>query len=131
MWLGHVLRHESLLHDIIIAPVLFNLYTKDLPVTKNRKFIYADDIHLATQSQYFRELECSLSADLARMAHYCRQWRLKPSPTKTVGSVFHFHNARANCELSVLLDGKCIRHDSHPVYLGIMLDHTLSYKEHH
>jgi len=75
---------------------------------------------------HFRELECSLSADLAQMAHYCRQWRLKQSPTETVCSVFYLHNTRANHELSVLLCGQRIRHDSHPVYLGITLDRTLS-----
>jgi len=33
--------------------VLFNLYSNDLPVTRGRKFIYADDICLATEGQYF------------------------------------------------------------------------------
>jgi len=47
-----------------------------------------------------------------------------------VYSVFQLHNTRANRELSVLLDGKHIRHDSHPVYLGITLDRTLTYKKH-
>ncbi|KAJ8339383.1 hypothetical protein SKAU_G00361690 [Synaphobranchus kaupii] len=32
----------------VLAPTLFNLYTNDLPHTKSRKFIYADDICLAT-----------------------------------------------------------------------------------
>jgi len=43
-----------------LAPVLFNLYFNSLPVTRGRKFIYADDICLAIQGQYFSELECSL-----------------------------------------------------------------------
>jgi len=51
--------------------------------------IYADDILLAIQSQYFSELECSLSSDMARMSHFCRQWRLKPNAFKTINSVFH------------------------------------------
>ena len=63
----------------VLAPVLFKLYSNDLPVTRGRKFIYADDICLAIQGQYFSELECSLSSDMARMSHFCRQWRLKPS----------------------------------------------------
>jgi len=74
--------------------------------------------------------QCKIETLLLEMAHYCHQWRLKPSPTNTVCSVFHLHIPRANRELSVLLDGKHIRHDSHPVYLGITLDHILPYKEH-
>ena len=37
---------------------------------------------LAIQGQYFSEMECSLSSDMARMSHFCRQWRLKPSAAK-------------------------------------------------
>ena len=85
--------------------MLFNLYTNDLPVTHSHKFIYADDMNLAIQSQYFSELECSLSADLARMSHYCRLWRLKPSAPKTVASCFHLHNDSASRELTVWLNG--------------------------
>ena len=87
------------------APVLFNLYSNDLPVTRGQKFIYADDICLAIQGQYFSELECSLSSDMAQMSHFCQQWQLKSSASKTMSSVFHLHNTIATCELSVYLDG--------------------------
>jgi len=114
----------------VLAPVLFNLYSNDLPVTvtRSRKFIYADDICLATQGQYFSELERSLSSDMARMSHFCRQWRLKRSAPKTVSSVFHLHNTSATHELSVYLDGQRLRHECHPTYLGVTLDRTLSYR---
>jgi hypothetical protein len=34
----------------VLAPVLFNLYTNDLPLTQSRKFIYADDICCGSQA---------------------------------------------------------------------------------
>ena len=37
---------------------------------------------LAIHGQYFSELECSLSSDMARMSHFCRQWRLKSIASK-------------------------------------------------
>lgn len=114
----------------VLAPTLFNLYTNDLPATKSRRFIYADDICLATQAHTFAELECSLTSDMARMSEYCNRWRLKPSVTKTVSSVFHLHNANAARELTVMLDGQRLRHDPHPVYLGVTLDRALSFKDH-
>ena len=76
----------------VLAPVLFNLYSNDLPVTRGRKFIYADDIRLAIQGQFFSELECSLSSDMARMSHFCRQWRLKP-----IHAILH----EEDCELFI------------------------------
>jgi len=110
--------------------VLFNLYFNDLPVTHGRKFIYADDICLAIQGQFFSELECSLSSDMAQMSHFCRQWRLKPSASKTISSVFHLHNTSATRKLSVNLDGQRLRHECHPTYLGVTLNRTLSYRVH-
>jgi len=62
--------------------------------------------------------------------NYCRQWRLKPSASKTNSSVFHLHNTSATRELSVYLDGQRLRHECHPTYLGVTLDRMLSYREH-
>ena len=52
----------------VLAPTLFNLYTNDLPPTKSRKFAYADDLCCGTQAQSFVEVECTLTADMARRA---------------------------------------------------------------
>jgi len=102
----------------VLAPVLFNLYSNDLPVARGWKCIYDNDICLAIQGQFFSELECSLSSNMASMSHFCRQWRLKPSASKTISSVFHLHNTSATHELSVYLDGLHLWHECHPTYLG-------------
>ena len=105
-------QRNGLPQGSVLAAILFNLYSNDLPVTRGRKFIYADDICLAIQCQFFSEQECSLSSDMVRMSHFCRQWRLKPSASKTISSVFHLHNTTcATRELSVYLDGLRLRHE--------------------
>jgi len=64
------------------------------------------------------------------MSHCCPKWRLKPSASKTISSVFHLHNTSATRELSVYLDDQPLRHECYPTYLGVSLDRTLSYKGH-
>jgi len=56
---------------------------------------------------------------MVRMSHFCRQWRLKLSASKTISSVFYLHNTSAIRELSVYLDGHCLRHECQPTYLGV------------
>ena len=102
----------------------------DLPVTRSCRFIYADDICCTLQAETFSEIECSLTADLGHLAKYCQLWRLKPSMSNTVTSVFHLHNNRSRCELNVHMNGQRLKHDPYPVYLGVTLDRTLSYTEH-
>jgi len=85
---------------------------------------------LAIQGRYFSELECSLTSDMARMSHFCWQWRLKPSASKTISSVLHLHNTSATRELSVYLDDQRLKLEFHPTYRGVTLDRTLSYREH-
>jgi len=103
------------------------IYLQTLPPSASPTIL--DDICLATQGD-FRELECSLSSDVAQMSHFCRQWRLKPSASKTISSVFHLHNTSTIRKLSVYLEGQRLRHECHPTYLGVTLDRTLSYREH-
>jgi len=74
-------------------------------------------------------MESLVRYGMVRMSHFCRQWQLKPSTSKTISSVFHLHNATSTCKLSVYLDGQRLWHEC-PPYLGVTLDRMLSYREH-
>ena len=79
---------------------------------------------------HHHQMKCSLSSDMAWLSHFCQQWRLKPSASETISSVFHLHNHSATQKLSVYLDVQRLMHECHPTYLGVTLDRILSYREH-
>lgn len=114
----------------VLAPLLFNIYTHDLPQTISKKFVYADDLALKSTHSDFPEIELELSVDVDTLRLYFTNWRLKVNTSKTVSSVFHLANRKADYELNVTTRGERLRFERHPVYLGVTLDRTLSYKEH-
>jgi hypothetical protein len=114
----------------VLAPILFNLYTSDLPDTVSRKFIYADDIAVATQHTDFRAAENVLTEDLRSITTYLRQWRLKPNAQKTIVTCFHLSNKLANHQPHVEFDGRILEMDQTPKYLGVTLDTQLTYRKH-
>ncbi len=114
----------------VLSPSLFNIYINDLPATQSRKFIYADDICIGTQHRTFDEVENVLNMDMDLMVDFLSRWRLQPSATKTVSSIFHLHNAQAKRELNIFLKGQRIEHDPNPMYLSVTLDRSLTYHDH-
>ena len=123
-------QRSGLPQGSVLSPTLFNLYINDMPETTSHKFIYADDICCAAQAKTFTELETTLSSDMRKLTEYFKLWRLVPSMTKTVTSVFHLHNASATVTLNIDFDGHSLKHDPHPCYLGVTLDRALTLKEH-
>jgi len=93
--------------------------------------MYADDVALTVSAPPFREAELALSHDISVVNTYLTKWKLRPSVEKTVCSVFHLKNHSANYQLNVKLKlNVTVKFDSHPSYLDICLDHSLSFKTH-
>ena len=47
----------------VLAPLLFNIYTYDMPFMISRKFAYADDLALLHSSGNWKDFEGTLSQD--------------------------------------------------------------------
>jgi hypothetical protein len=114
----------------VLSPILFNLYTSDLPLTNSRKFIYADDLAMAYQHQNFENVENGLSDDLIPLNKYFTKWRLCPNPQKTEIWCFHLVNNQKNRKLKVVFNETTIKHNYSPTYLGVTLDSSLTFKLH-
>lgn len=55
---------NGLSQGLVLAPALFNLYTSDMTETRSKKFSYADDITIPTQSKTFEKGEATLTMTL-------------------------------------------------------------------
>lgn len=115
-----------------IGPVLYNLYTADLPQTTNIKdtYIYADDtafLHshrnidiLITQTQ-------ELTNDLT---HYFRLWGLEINPTKSQAILFKHKRYRQPPRTRIHIDNTPITWTKTLQYLGVQLDSKLGFTNH-
>lgn len=84
----------------------------------------------AFQHKLFSEINKNLTKDMTSFVRFCKEWRLVPNLTKTVASCFHLNNQAAKTELEVMFDGIKLRHEFEPVYLGVRLDRSLTYRKH-
>ena len=112
--------------ESVLAPLLFNIYTYDLPSMISRKFAYDDDLALLYSSGNWKHLEETLSQDMSTLSAYLQTWRLKFSHTKT----FHLNNREAKRELKVYNNGRLLPFCPTPTYLGVKLDRSLSFRHH-
>ena len=113
-----------------MAPLLFNIYTHDLPSTISRKFAYADDLALLHSSGNWKDLEGTLSQDMSTLSAYLQTWRLKLSHTKIVTAAFHLNNREAKRELKVYNNSRLLPFCPTPTYLGVKLDRSLTFRHH-
>ena len=115
---------------LVLAPLLFNIYTNDLPSMISRKFAYADDLALLHSSGNWKDLEGTLSQDMSTLSDYLQTWRLKLSHTKTVTAAFHLNNREAKLELKVCNNSRLLPFCPTPTYLGVKLDRSLTFRHH-
>ena len=114
----------------VLAPLLFNIYTYDLPSMISRKFAYADDLALLHSSGNWKDLEGTLSQDMSTLSAYLQTWRLKLSHTKTLTEAFHLNKREAKRELKVYNNGRLLPFCPTPTYLGVKLDRSLTFRHH-
>ena len=116
----------------VLAPLLFNIYTYDLPSMIYRKFANADDLALLhfSGNWNWKDLEETLSQDISTLSAYLQTWRLKLSHTKTVTAAFHLNNREAKRELKVYNNSRLLPFCPTPAYLGVKLDRSLTFRHH-
>ena len=116
--------------ELVLALLLFNIYTYNLPSMIFRKFAYVDDLALLHSSGNWKDLEGTLSQDMSTLSAYLQTWRLKLSHTKTVTAAFHLNNREAERELKVYNNNRLLPLCPIPVYPVVKLERLLTFRHH-
>jgi len=72
-----------------------------------------------------------LSNDMATVGEYLHTWKIKFSTTKTMSAVFLFNSKEAKRDLNVNHTNETMPFCSLPKNIGVTLDRTLTYRQHH
>ena len=119
--------------DTNLGPLLFIMYTNDLPLHHCTKpFLYADDTVLVARGSLVAEIEQKLNNDLNTTRKWLDANKLSLNLAKTKVVLFsHPRNSTfSNCNLNVMADNTLIEQVSVFKYLGLMLDQHLSFMDH-
>ena len=61
---------NGLPQGLVLAPLLFNIYTYDLPSMTSQRYAYADDVALLYASRDWKAVEDTLRQDMTTLSTY-------------------------------------------------------------
>lgn len=115
-----------------LSPLLYSVYTNDIPIPKNsvQLSLFADDTALYVQGQRMSSIIPKLQTSVNELAEWFKKWRIDVNPDKS--SAIRFDVKRRN-----KLDDPPVRMQGTPVpwqrtakYLGVLLDMRLTFGPH-
>ena len=111
-----------------LSPTLFLIYIndilKDIPKTVKGS-LYADDVALWITSDSIKIAESCMQKALDALNRWAQTWKMKINEEKTTYTVFSL--AYKLQAVTLNMQGKRLKQDNHPVYLGLTLDQRLTW----
>ena len=132
---GHTSRKTQILNGVpqggVLSPTLFLIYINDITENIPRSVhssLYADDLALWSSAKYVQIANSCMQTALRSLESWSSKWLLKINESKTTYTNFTLSTKRQ--EATLVLNGKALRADETPSYLGITLDRRLTWKPH-
>ena len=116
----------------VLGPLLFLLYINDLPKISNifQFYLFADDTNIYYEAENLDKLELTINKELKKLHTWLIVNRLSLNINKTNFVVFHPFNKPLTKKITLKIYKKAISEKDQVKYLGIMIDSTLSWKNH-
>lgn len=112
----------------VLGPLLFLIYTRDIPETENTKIAsFADDVAVLATSEDPARASDTLQNYLNSLSEWYTKWRTKVNQTKSVQVTFTMRRSTCppltmnNVQIPVATEAK---------YLGLHLDQRLTWRKH-
>jgi len=114
----------------VLGPILYTLYTADLPIIPSRNLTiatYADDTAFLASSSDPREASETIQRQMDALHPWLSRWNIVVNAEKSTQTTFALR--RGDCP-PVTLNGVIIPNAPAPKYLGLTLDRRLTWRPH-
>ena len=113
----------------ILSPLLYNLYTHDIPKTRGTNLaLFADDTAVYTSGRVSVCIANRLQKSMNHIGKWLTKWRIMVNPEKS--TCVYFPLRRTDDMPNVRLLGKIIPEAKEAKYLGVTIDSKLSFTKH-
>ena len=104
----------------ILGPLLFILYTNDLPDQVNCDVrLYADDSSMFKSDKNQKTIEDNLNKDLNNVTEWAEEWKVTLNPEKT--ECVNFTRKQGQRQPNLIMENKRIKTVDHHKHLGVTL----------
>ena len=116
----------------ILGPLFFLRYINDIANSSSLLsfYLFADDTTIFLADKCIKRLEENLNRELAKVSQWLIANKLSLNVKKSNSLLFRTKNEPSSIKINLVLNGSPIEEKCKAKYLGVILDHKLTYEHH-